>query len=109
MVTLQAGNLVPVPFEEMVDPATNRTRIRHVDLSSYSYHVARAYMIRLEKPDIDSPIMLAALAAEAKLTPHQFRERFEPAIDGAHRLRNAGPAPRGPTGPQLEGIPAPMY
>lgn len=77
MVTLQAGNLVPVPFDDMIDPDTNRTRIRQVDLESYSYSVARAYMIRLERADFESPTMLAALAAEAKLTPDQFRKRYE--------------------------------
>jgi 6-phosphofructokinase 1 len=77
MVTLQSGNLVPIPFEDMVDPATNRTRIRQVDLESYSYTVARAYMIRLERSDFATPAVLAALAAEAKMTPHQFREKFE--------------------------------
>ncbi len=85
MVTLQDGNLIPVPFEDMVDPATNRTRIRQVDLSSYSYTVARAYMIRLEKEDFETPTMLAALAAEAKTTPHAFRERFEGIVGGTSR------------------------
>ena len=87
MVTLQAGNLVPVPFEDMVDPATNRTRIRQVDLKSYTYGVARAYMIRLEKTDFESPTILAALSAEAQLTPHQFRERFEYLVDESKRTR----------------------
>lgn len=77
MVTMQNGNLVPVPFEDMIDPKTNRTRIRTVDLNSYSYSVARAYMIRLEKTDFESPATLAALAAEAKMPPHRFRERYE--------------------------------
>lgn len=76
MVTLQSGNLVPVPFEDMIDPETNRTRIRRVDLNSYSYSVARAYMIRLEKEDFETPTMLAALAEEACMSPHQFRERY---------------------------------
>ncbi|UCE60022.1 MAG: 6-phosphofructokinase [Phycisphaerales bacterium] len=77
MVTLQAGNLVPVPFEDMVDPETNRTRIRTVNLNNYSYAVARAYMIRLERADFESPTDLAAIAAEANMTPHQFREYYE--------------------------------
>jgi hypothetical protein len=34
-------------------------------------------MIRLEKTDFESPATLAALAAEAKMTPHQFREHYE--------------------------------
>lgn len=77
MVTLQDENLVPIPFSDMVDPETNRTRIRTVDLLSYSYSVARAYMIRLEQSDFDSPAALAALAAQAKMTPDEFRRRYE--------------------------------
>ncbi|MHC5110345.1 MAG: 6-phosphofructokinase [Planctomycetota bacterium] len=88
MVTLQNGNLVPVAFEDMVDPATNRTRIRQVDLSSYSYTVARAYMIRLEKEDFESPAMLAALAAEARTTPHAFREKYESIVGGTFRSKD---------------------
>jgi 6-phosphofructokinase 1 len=85
MVTLQNGNLVPVPFENLVDPATNRTRIRMVNLGSYTYSVARAYMIRIEQQDFDSATMLAALAAEARMTPHQFRMRYEPSARGTHK------------------------
>jgi len=80
MVTLQNGNLVPVPFDSLVDPATNRTRVRLVDMNSYTYSVARAYMIRLEPSDFESATMLAALAAEAKMTPHQFRRHYEPIV-----------------------------
>ncbi|MCH8150395.1 MAG: 6-phosphofructokinase, partial [Planctomycetes bacterium] len=81
MVTLQEGNLVPVAFGDMIDPKTNRTRIRLVDLNSYSYRVARAYMIRLERSDFESPTMLAALAAERGMTPQQFRERYFPLVE----------------------------
>ena len=80
MATMQAGNLVPVAFEEMVDPITNRTRIRQVDLTSYSYQVARAYMIRLERSDFQTPTVLSALASEARMTPHQFREYYESVV-----------------------------
>lgn len=93
MVTLQSGNLVPMSFEDMIDPKTNRTAIRQVDLTSYSYQVARAYMIRLEKADFDSPTMLAALAAEAKMTPQQFRERYEKVVRGEEPDTAAFPTP----------------
>lgn len=76
MVTLQGGNLVTVAFDEMIDPITNRTRIRQVDLSSYSYSVARAYMIRLEAGDLSDPTALAKLAAAARTTPEEFQTRF---------------------------------
>jgi 6-phosphofructokinase 1 len=112
MVTLQQGNLVPVPFEEMVDPKTNRTRIRQVDLKSYSYSVARAYMIRLELADFENPTTLAALAAEAKMSPAQFRERFEPIIRKTHIPRDAttgvAPAPDAAAVPPTKGRPTPV-
>lgn len=92
MVTLQEGNLVPIPFEDMVDPATQRTRIRQVDLQSYTYQVARAYMIRMEKVDFESPSMLSSLAAEAKMTPHQFRERYESIIHDNLSTRDKSPS-----------------
>ena len=93
MVTLQAGNLVPMSFDEMVDPATNRTRIRQVDLTSYTYKVARAYMIRLERHDFESATMLAALAAEAKMSPQEFRQRYQSVVAGVNPVENGHPAP----------------
>ncbi len=92
MVTLQNENLVPIPFADMVDPKTNRTRIRTVDLLSYSYSVARAYMIRLEQSDFDSPAVIASLAAEAKMTPDEFRKRYEGVVSGATRINDDHPA-----------------
>ncbi|MFQ5413949.1 MAG: 6-phosphofructokinase [Phycisphaerae bacterium] len=84
MVTIQNGNLAPVPFEELIDPATNRTRIRQVDVHSYCYSVARAYMIRLEKKDLESRTMLAALASEAKMRPDEFRTRYADVVNPSH-------------------------
>jgi 6-phosphofructokinase 1 len=76
MVTIQGSNLFPVTFAEMVDPRTNRTRIRQVDVHSDSYKVARAYMIRLESTDFNDPVMLAKLAAAAKTTEQEFIKRY---------------------------------
>ncbi len=87
MVTLQGGNLVPVPFEDMIDPKTNRTRVRTVDLESYTYKVARAYMIRPEPVDFETPTTLAALAHEAKMSVFQFRQRYEEVVGRASRNR----------------------
>jgi len=94
MATIQDGELVPVFFEDMVDPATNRTRIRTVNLDSYSYSVARAYMIRLERTDFESPQILADLAEQAKMTPEQFDERFRHVVDvSARRFREYATCP----------------
>ncbi len=76
MVTLINGNLYPIKFPEIVDPLTNRIRVRRVDVKSDLYRVARAYMIRLERSDLDDPEMLKKLAGVAKMSPEQFRERY---------------------------------
>ncbi len=78
MVSIQGGRFVPVPFDEMLDPQTGRTRVRLVDISSTSYAIARRYMIRLRRDDFDDPVMLAKLAETAGLTVEQFHERYEP-------------------------------
>ena len=61
----------------MIDPATRRMRPRVVDIKSETYECARRYMIRLEPEDFADPEQLAKLAAVVKMTPDQFRERFE--------------------------------
>jgi 6-phosphofructokinase 1 len=77
MATLVNGNLDPVLLHDMIDPVTNRTRTRVVDTTSDMYRVARAYMIRLEREDLENPVMLAKLADEAKMTPEAFRDVFQ--------------------------------
>lgn len=76
MVTLQGGNLRAMSFAEMINPRTRRTRIRTVDINSDSYRVARAYMIRLEKGDLEDPVMLAKLARAAKMDDAEFAKRY---------------------------------
>ena len=77
VVTFVGGNMVPRPFPEMIDPVTKKMRTRLVDIAGENYEVARRYMIRLEQSDFDAAARLERLAAVVKLTPAQFRERFE--------------------------------
>ena len=79
MATIVNGELVPMDLSALVDPKTNRTRTRLVNLNSYSYRVARAYMIRLEEADLADPAKLAKIAAKARMTPDEFRKRYAPA------------------------------
>jgi len=76
MIGLINGNLVPIDFHDLVDPETNRIRVRLVDLASDAYRVARAYSIRLEDSDLENPTMLSKLAADAKMTPEDFVQKF---------------------------------
>ncbi len=77
MVSLQGGHFVPVPFADMIDPETGRTRVRLTDITSTRYAIARRYMIRLRRDDFQNPQTLAHLAETARLSPDAFREQFE--------------------------------
>jgi 6-phosphofructokinase 1 len=77
MISTQAGKFVPVPFKEMLDPDTGRTRVRLVDITSTRYAIARRYMIRLRRDDFDDPHELARFAATCGMTLAEFRAEFE--------------------------------
>jgi len=77
MISIQGGHFVPVPFGQMIDGKTGRTRIRLVDVASTRYAIARRYMIRLRRDDFEDPHELAKLAATAHISPEEFRREFE--------------------------------
>lgn len=76
MISMQGGHFVPIPFSEMIDGQTGRTRIRLVDITSTRYAIARRYMIRLRRDDIEDPHEVAKLASTAHLTEEEFRRQF---------------------------------
>ena len=80
LVCLEDGQVKVVPFEGLRDPITQRTRVRRVDIHSESYHVARDYMIRLEKGDLADLDMKIRLATAAKMSPDEFERRFAPVV-----------------------------
>lgn len=77
MISIQGGHFVPVPFKQMIDGETGRTRVRLVDVISTRYAIARRYMIRLRRDDFEDPHELAKLAATARISPVEFRRQFE--------------------------------
>jgi 6-phosphofructokinase 1 len=81
MISMQAGNFVPVPFRDLIDPATGRAKIRMVDIRSARYAIARRYMIRLRRDDFEDPPGLAKLAAAAGMSVADFRAQFEYLIE----------------------------
>jgi 6-phosphofructokinase 1 len=75
VISFVDGKLQPMPFEEIVNPATGRMKPRKVDIASETYECARRYMIRLEKSDFVEP-QLSRVAAAAGMTSEQFKNRF---------------------------------
>ena len=75
MVLFREGKTSPIPFAELMDPATGKTRVRTVDVDSETYRTARRYMIRLESEDFEEE-NLSRLAHTANMSPEEFQERF---------------------------------
>ena len=81
MISMQGGNFVPIPFKDLIDPETGRTKIRMVDIHSTRYAIARRYMLRLRRDDFEDPHELAKFAATAGVTLAEFRSQFEYLIE----------------------------
>ncbi len=81
LISIQAGQFVPVPFAQLYDPQTGRARVRLVDIHSTRYAIARRSMIRLRSDDFEDAGEVARLAATAGLSPDDFRRQFQYLID----------------------------
>ena len=92
MITIQDGHMVPLPFGSFSDPETGRVRIRLVNVESSSYRVAREYMIRLDREDLEDPEKLGPIAAAAgsRPRPSAAGTAISPGADSG-RGRPAGP------------------
>jgi len=77
MISMQGGRFVPVPFAELIDPATGRAKVRLVDVNTARYAIARRYMLRLRRDDFETDSRLQPLAAVAGLSVDAFRREFE--------------------------------
>ncbi len=75
MIMLKDGICLPIKFADLLDAKTGKTRIRTVDIKADDYRMARRYMIRLEKSDLEGET-LKKIAATTKLSPEDFRKRF---------------------------------
>jgi 6-phosphofructokinase 1 len=77
MVSMQGGRFVPIPFADLIDQDTGRTKVRAVDVTSTRYAIARRYMLRLSGADFEDRHDLAMLASIAHLSIEEFQKRFE--------------------------------
>jgi 6-phosphofructokinase 1 len=78
LITRQSERIVPIPFQELMDPETGRTRVRMVNTRSDAFRAARALQTRVEAEDLRDPDRFAAIAQAAKLEPEQARRRYAP-------------------------------
>ncbi len=78
LITRQIGRIIAVPFAQLMDEKTGRTRVREVDVSTDSFASARALQTRIEARDLENPAQLQAIASAAKLPPDEARRRYAP-------------------------------
>jgi 6-phosphofructokinase 1 len=50
--------------------------VRRVNVQSMRYWIARRYMVRLRREDLEDPHQLSRLAATAGISPDEFRAEF---------------------------------
>ncbi|RLC58019.1 MAG: 6-phosphofructokinase [Chloroflexi bacterium] len=81
LVCLEDGRLRVLPFAEVQDPKTGRIKTRMVDVQSEHYRVAREYMIRLRRSDLDDIEIMSRLKAEAMMNDDRISQRFTPMFD----------------------------
>src|SRR5207253_6693625 len=53
LISLQAGKLVPIPFEELQDPATGKVRVRKVHVDGGTWQAVLALQSRLRPSDLE--------------------------------------------------------
>jgi 6-phosphofructokinase 1 len=82
VVCLENGQLRVLPFEELQEADTGRISTRLVDITSDHYAVARQYMIRLTREDLNDPGLVARMAESGSMDENAFHERFAPLLEG---------------------------
>jgi 6-phosphofructokinase len=85
IITLQHNQIVPIPYEEMLDPETGRTEVRLVDRSSYRYRSSYETMARLKPQHARDTALFERLAALTNLTCQEFQARFGYLAEAAPR------------------------
>jgi ATP-dependent phosphofructokinase / diphosphate-dependent phosphofructokinase len=86
LICLVDGKLQFLDFADLLDPTTGKSRVRMVDTNKPSYKIAREYMIRLEREDLEDQDKLRVLAEAASspskiCKPDEFRARFRHLFD----------------------------
>ncbi len=76
MITRQNQRIVPIPFDEILDPATGKTKVRMLDVESGSFKAAMALQTRLAPSDLDDPALGPKLAAASRLELAELKKRF---------------------------------
>lgn len=76
IITLQHNQVVPIPYDQMINPVTGRTEVRLVDTSSFRYQISYRTMTRLKPDHAGDETLFERLAALTNLTAEDFKQRY---------------------------------
>lgn len=76
IITIQQGQMVPILYNDMINPETGRTEVRMVNCDSYQYKTAYQFMTRLKPEHAENELLLQKLADLTQMTPDQLRGRY---------------------------------
>ncbi len=77
MITRQSQRIVALPFDDILDPKTGRTRVRMLDTQTESFTTALALQTRLLPADLEDAELGREIAAVSDLDLAALRKRFE--------------------------------
>ncbi len=76
MITRQNQKIVALPFAEILDPKTGKTRVRMLDTGVESFKTAMALQTRLGPDDLEDPDRAKRIAAVSDLDLAALKQRF---------------------------------
>ena len=76
LITIQKNKKIPIPFDKVINPKTDSTDVRFVDINTESFEVAQKYMIKLTQEDLKNRQELKNLAALTNMKPSEFKAYF---------------------------------
>ena len=76
MITRQNGRIVPIPFDELIDPATGKTAVRMLDTKTEAFATAMRLQTRLEAADLADDATAETIAGASALDLAALRARF---------------------------------
>ena len=76
LITIQKNKKIPIPFDKVINPNTDSTNVRFVDINTESFEVAQKYMIKLTQEDLEDRQELKNLASLTNMKPSEFKAYF---------------------------------
>ena len=76
MITRQNGRIVPIPFDDLIDPATGKTPVRMLDTTTEAFATALGLQTRLDRGDLADESLAEAVTRVSDLDLATLRTRF---------------------------------